>query len=249
MRTTIQAVAFSPDGGRLAVAELGVLPEDGTSASTGGSVRIWDARRRVVTRVMPPTAAASIAFSPDGKLLAAIGATRPTEIREAGSGRLVARLRTSDHSRSLAFSPDGRLVATGHYDGTAQLWSAADWKPVGAPLEGHDRRRFLSLEFSPDSNVLVTAGQDGTVALWDVASQDPIGSPLLIEADDYLAADLSADGSHLFVASAKRRGVRWSVDPAAWKQQACRVAGRELTAGEWQEALPRQPFRRVCSSG
>ena len=245
----LQSLAFSPTASASPWPRWASPRRTAARPSRAGSSGCGTFRRRVVVRAMPPTAAASIAFSKDGRLLAAIGATEPTEIREAGTGRLVARLRTFDHSRSVAFSPNGRLVATGHYDGTAQLWSTADWKPVGSPLEGHDRRRFFSLEFSPDGSVLVTAGQDGTVALWDVASQAPIGSPLLVEADGYLAADLSDDGSYLFVATAKRRAMRWTVDPAAWKQQACRVAGRELTAQEWREALPRQPFRRVCGGG
>jgi hypothetical protein len=35
----------------------------------------------------------------------------------------------------------------------------------------------------------------------------------------------------------------------AWKRHACRVAGRELTRREWEEALPDQPYRAVCGDG
>jgi len=205
LRTVVLTLAFSPDGSRLAVAELGaeVVPGDASSL-TGGSVRVWDVRSRAPTGVRFETSANQIAFSPDGRLLAAAAVARPTEVRDARSGRLVATLRTPDFGRSVAFSPDGALLATGHYDGTGQLWSTESWKPVGRPLEGHGERRFFWMEFTPDGAMLASAGQDGAVALWDVETQNPIGPSLPIEPDSYLAADLSADGSRLFAASLTR---------------------------------------------
>jgi WD40 repeat protein len=192
------------------------------------------------------TASPSLAFSPNGRLLAAAAISRHVEVRDARTGRLVARLRTSDWGRSVAFSPDGALLATGHFVGTGQLWSTESWKPVGRPLEGHNERRFIWMEFTPDSTMLATAGQDGAVALWDVKTQNPIGPPLNIEPDSFIAADLSPDGSRLYAASLTRRAVRWDIDPDVWKQHACRVAGRELTQQEWADALPGQPYRTVC---
>ena len=149
----------------------------------------------------------------------------------------------------MAFSPDGDLLATGHYDGTGQLWSAKNWKPVGRPLEGHNERRFLWMKFTPDGTMLASAGQDGAVALWDVKTQNPIGPSLPVEPDSYLAADMSPDGSRLFAASSNRRAVRWDIAPKAWKRHACRVAGRELTRHEWTDALPDRPYRTVCQPG
>jgi WD40 repeat protein len=250
LRTVAQTLAFSPDDARLAVAELGteVVARDPPSF-TGSSVRVWDVRSRAPTTVRFKTASPSLAFSPDGHLLAAAAMSRPTEVRDARSGRLVATLRTPDDGRTVAFSPDGALIATGHYDGTGQLWSTETWKPVGRPLEGHNERRFLWMEFTPDGTMLATAGQDGAVALWDVATQNPIGPPLPIEPDSYIAADMSPDGSRLFAASLSRRAVRWDIAPEAWKRHACRVAGRELTHQEWSDALPDRPYRTVCQPG
>jgi hypothetical protein len=91
--------------------------------------------------------------------------------------------------------------------------------------------------------------QDGTVALWDVKTQNPIGPPLPIEPDTYVAADLSPDGARLFAASLSRRAIRWDIAPNAWKQRACRVAGRELTQQEWADALPGRSYRAVCQPG
>ena len=117
LRTVVQTLAFSPDSGRLAVAELGTEVDAGVASSiTGASVGVWDVRSRAPTGVRFETASPSLAFSPDGRLLAAAAISRPTEVRDARNGKLVARLRTPDWGRSVAFSPDGALLATGDYD-------------------------------------------------------------------------------------------------------------------------------------
>jgi WD40 repeat protein/DNA-binding SARP family transcriptional activator len=250
MTTTIQTLTFSPDGELLAVAELGTTTNgDDASSYKGGQIRVWDVRRHALTATRVRLSSPSIAFSPGGRLLAVAAISRPTEIRDARSGRLVARLRTAGWGRSVAFSPDGGLLATGHYEGTGQLWSTESWKPVGRPLEGHDGKRFLWMDFAHDGATLATAGQDGTLALWDVNSQIPVGPPLSVEADAYVAATLSPDGSHLFAESGNGHGVRWNISPDAWEQHACRVAGRELTPREWADALPDRPYRTVCGTG
>ena len=251
MATTIQGLTFSPpDGELLAVAELGTTTNgDDASSYQGGQIRVWDVRRHALTGTRVRLSAPSIAFSPDGRLLAVAAMSRPTEIRDARSGRLVARLPTADWGRSVAFSPDGGLLATGHYDGTGQLWSTESWKPVGRPLAGHDGKRLLSMGFSRDGTMLTTAGQDGTLALWDVETQNRIGPPLSVEAETYVAATLSPDGSRLFAESGNGNGVRWTISPEAWRQHACRVAGRELTQREWADTLPDRPYQTVCKAG
>ena len=179
---------------------------------------------------------ASLAFSPDGELLAAAGRGRPTEVRNARSGELVARLHTADWGRSVAFSPDGSLVATGDFVGGGQLWSTETWDPVGRPLEAHEAR-ILTLEFSRDGRTLASASEDGTVVLWDVDTRTPVGSPLTVQTNAWVSAAFTPDGSQLFAVSDRGRGVRFDVGLEAWKRHACRVAGRAFTAGELADAL------------
>ena len=244
--TTSQALAFSPDGTLLAAAELGIW--DGDAKYNGGHVRVWDVKRRAPTSFDVKVTAPAITFSRDGRLLAFATMQRPTEIRAVHGGALVASLPTPADSRSVAFSPDGRAIVTGHYDGTAQLWSTKTWRPIGRPLEGHDDNRVLWLGFTPDGTILATAGQDGTLELVDAATQTRIGELLSVEPDSYLGAALSPDGRYLFAVAPTRAAVRWTIAPAAWKRHACRVAGRELTLREWHDALPGRPYRAVCQS-
>ena len=190
----------------------------------------------------------SLAFSPDGRFLAIAGFDRPTEVREARTGKLVARLRIDDFARSVGFSPDGRFLAMGLTDGRTQLWSTESWKPVGRALEGQ-RTRVISVTFTPDSRTLATSAADGTVLLWDVATGKQIGSPLSVAPESYVSSVLSRDGTRLFAVSNQGPGVRWEISPEVWKRHACLVAGRELTAREWADALPERPYRTVCGRG
>ena len=48
-RTTSQTLAFSPDGALLAAAEIGTARDRRRDDYKGGSVRVWDVRRRAPT--------------------------------------------------------------------------------------------------------------------------------------------------------------------------------------------------------
>jgi WD40 repeat protein len=63
-----------------------------------------------------------MAFSPDGKVLAALGKNivQPWD-PETGAVRSKLKGHTN-RIRSIAFSPDGKLLASGSYDGTVRLW-------------------------------------------------------------------------------------------------------------------------------
>jgi WD40 repeat protein len=115
-------------------------------------------------------------------------------------------------------------------------------------VDAHEGR-VITLGFSRDSRTLASAGQDGTVRLWDVAGQKPVGAPLVVDQGAWVSAALTPDGAHLLAVSDRGHGVRWDISPAAWERHACRVAGRELTAREWQDALPGRPYRFVCQGG
>jgi WD40 repeat protein/class 3 adenylate cyclase/tRNA A-37 threonylcarbamoyl transferase component Bud32 len=231
-----QALDFSPDGDRLAVADL------------LGNVRLLDLRSgRVHDGPRLPTGAISLSYSPDGKLLAIGLADYGTELRDGRSLRVVAHLSIGageDADRAVRFSPDGRLLAVTSHEGYTQLWDVTTRRRAGRRLTGHEGG-VLGAEFSPDGRMLATTAGDGDAILWDVASRRALGTlpgPL-----GYVSARFATDGRQLFVLRDSGDAERWEVDADAWSEHACRVAGRELTRAEWSEFVPEQDYRRVCS--
>ena len=166
------------------------------------------------------------------------------------SGERLARLPSDGDVGPVAFSPDGRLLAGGQLDGDVLVWATDGWRQVGQPL-ALGRGQALGLAFSPDGRTLASSHDDSTVVLWDVGSQQPIGSPLPVPvAGDYMVtARFTPDGARLFAISDAGRAIRWEVDPEAWVQHACAVAGGDLTPEQWAEVVPEQDYISVCPSG
>jgi WD40 repeat protein len=229
-----QALGFSPDGGRLAAADL------------EGNLRLLELKSGRVRR--PPRLEGSplhLSFSPDGRTLAIALGDRGTELRDGRSLRDLAPLRggAEESAGSVRFSPDGRLLAVATIDGYTRLWNVATRRSEAA-LAGHEGS-VDNADFSPDGRVLATTGFDGTVILWDVRSRRSLGT--LPGTLGLAAARFTPDGRRLFVLRETGLALRWEVTPDAWSRHVCRVAGRDLTRAEWADAVPDQDYRRVCA--
>nr|WP_199339654.1 NB-ARC domain-containing protein [Nostoc sp. FACHB-892] len=109
----------------------------------------------------------SVAFSPDGKLLATGDADGKTYLWQVENGKLLFTF--TGHSswvKSVAFSPDGQILASGSDDQTVKLWDVQDGKCL-TTLQGHSNW-VRSVAFSPDGRILASGSEDQTVKLWDV---------------------------------------------------------------------------------
>ena len=110
----------------------------------------------------------SLAFSPDGNLLASGGYRevklwrRPRDVQKFNLSGIARRV-----VLAVAVSPDGKWLATSGDDGSIKLWNPATGKSI-RNLSGH-KGAVNGLSFSPDSGKLVSGSADKTIRVWDVA--------------------------------------------------------------------------------
>ncbi len=121
-----------------------------------------------------------IAFTPDGKTIAAAGFDNPASLTitlwniASGTGKRTLTGPKDTLFDGIAFSPDVRILATGstlntdasHY--TVTLFDVATGKTLHA-MPGHTKE-IDGTAFSADGKTLASGSQDQSIKLWDVAT-------------------------------------------------------------------------------
>jgi hypothetical protein len=125
---------------------------------SGEQTRLFDAS---------DTAVLSLAFSPEGRILASGGDA--IRLRDSVSGQELRAFKGHITSVfAVAFSPDGKTLAAGSEKGRVYLWDLAGGQQVRF-LEGHNDF-LIKVAFSPDGSTLASGGADKIIRLWDVKS-------------------------------------------------------------------------------
>jgi WD40 repeat protein len=246
------AVAFSPDGKLLAAGHSLRDPATGKLLRTlnlprdivqslafsskgdvlaGGeptAVTLWDPHTgQRLTGFGQPNEGGyrSVAFSPDGKVLAAGAAGTsanpqpPVHLLDVAGGK---EIRTLPGNQAVVFSPDGKLATGGEWGTAAVVWDLSGEKPF-RQLGEHYPPGGMPRAFSQGGRLLaVTVGR--TVHVWDVAAgkETPAGRGHL---DSVVQLALSADGRTLVSASLDQTVRQWEL---LTRGERHRVVGRPL---------------------
>jgi len=162
----VYALAYSPDGSMLAVADGAYINLFNTTT--------WERTGRVAV-YLEQTPVEAIAFSPDGHVLAVGGWSKKVSLWDVAKRKLIQVLgEHADGVFSVAWSAQSNLLATGGRDGVVILWDMNKKKALTYLRPSDDAD---SLAFTRDGKLLAVGTGDRlepdsgkTVELWDVAT-------------------------------------------------------------------------------
>jgi WD40 repeat protein len=201
----VRAVAFSPDGKRLA-------------SSCEQTLKVWD-----LTTLLPSWSVnlpkndlrawrigVRLAFSPDSKTLAAGDGGNNVHLYDAATGKQTGTC--SGHTGIVlctAFSPDGKYLVSGSFDKTVKVWDSGT-RLVRSTLTGHTDWVFC-VAVASDGKTLASAGREGSVILWDMPNGRKLTTLAAHPRKEAVCVAFSPDGKTLATSGADGTVKLWDV--------------------------------------
>jgi WD40 repeat protein len=212
----IAGLKFSPDGKQLAVVD------------TGGQLVLWDVdAKNSVAIAKAELNENNVAFSPDGKILAALtdASRQPTLIiRFSDDAKREFPIDSQDGVNQIVFSPDGKTIATGGNDRRIALWNLAGNK--SGELIGHDRD-VRQIAFHPVNNMIASADSGGTIIVWS-GNGRLLARLNEVRLSNIWSLHFSKDGKWL-IGGGQDSVTRWQMDLQALLQLGCKALAPYLS--------------------
>lgn len=160
-----------------------------------------------------------VAFSPDGRLLAAndhagritfwdVSGAKPFVRGESIHDPPSENSQSEDEIAPLAFSNDGNWLVSGG-DGSVTIWDVADRKQFMKFTESK-AGKITAISLSSDNRRLAALGRD-IVVIWDVGTPDPLSLPIRAQ-ERITAIALSNDGGTLAAGDENGNVELWDID-------------------------------------
>ncbi|AFZ01304.1 NACHT and WD40 repeat domain-containing protein [Calothrix sp. PCC 6303] len=151
----------------------------------------------------------SVAFSPNGKLLATGDVFGVVHLWETASGKeLTTFIGHKNWIGQVAFSPDGKTLVSGSADNTVKIWDIGTGK-CHKSLQGHIDW-INSVAFSPNGQLVASGSRDQTVRLWDTQTGECV-KILLSHTASIRSTAFSPDGKTLASGGDDCKVKLWSV--------------------------------------
>jgi WD40 repeat protein len=182
------------------------------SGSEDGILRVWDAETNHSFQFQQTSGVSRVAFSPDGKQIAAGYLDHRILIWNLGRGDYQQLLGHSGPIKCLSYSPDGRYIASGAGPGAItrdkhiRVWDTKTCT-VSQILPGHSAGVY-AVEYSPDGTQIASASVD--VCIWDVTTG--VSRKFSGHKNTVFAIAWSPDGQHVASGSLDKTIHVWDVN-------------------------------------